>query len=63
MLLFIYAQEEWDCVAKLGRMKNRHVSTFTFLHASNAENPTFYFVYSSIEEKLHLSALITTKDS
>ena len=41
MLLFIAFLQEWECVEKLGRMKNGLVSTFPFLHASNAEKPHF----------------------
>jgi hypothetical protein len=39
VLLFIDFLEERDCVEKLERMKNRHLATVPFLHASNAEKP------------------------
>ena len=50
VLLFIDFLEERKCVARLGRMKNRHIYTFLFLHAINGE-------------KYHLSSPITTKAS
>ena len=42
MLLFVDFLLERECVEMLGRIKNGHVSTFTLLPASNAENPTVY---------------------
>ena len=39
VLLCIAFLEERESVEKLGRMKDGLVSTFTFLHASNAEKP------------------------
>ena len=50
VLLCIAFLEERECVEKLGRTMNKLVSTFPFLHASNAEKP-------------HLSSPITTKAS
>ena len=39
VLLFNDFLEEREYVEKLGRVKNGPVSTFPFLHASNAEKP------------------------
>ena len=38
VLLFTDFLEERKCAERLGMIKNRHIYTFPFLHASNAEN-------------------------
>ena len=42
VVLLIDFLEERKCVERLWRKKNRHIYTFPFLHASNAETPIYY---------------------
>ena len=39
LLLYIAFGEKMESVENLGRKKNKLVSTFTLIHASNANNP------------------------